>query len=121
MKTNYTEAQYRYALKRIEQLLPVVTDDVSTSAPEAIELGIMSDIVMAYEEEHYPIDKLSVGELIRMGLEESAKTPSELAAELGVPASRINDFVSGRGEPSLSQAGSICRTLHINPAIMLGV
>ena len=121
MKTNYTEEQYRYALKRIEQLLPVVTDEIPTTAPEAIELGIMSEIVIAYEEEHYPIDKLSIGELIRVGLEENDKTQSELAAELGVPISRINDFVSGRGEPSLSQAGSICRTLHINPAIMLGI
>lgn len=121
MKTKYTEEQYRYALNRIEELLPVVTDDVPTTDPSAIELSIMSDIVIDYEEEHYPLDELSAGDLIRIGLEESSKTQRELASELGVSPSRVNDFVNGRGEPSLSLAGKICQILNINPAIMLGV
>lgn len=121
MKTKYTEEQYRYALNRIEELLPVVTDDVPTTDLRAIELSIMSDIVIDYEEEHYPLDELSAGDLIRIGLEESSKTQRELASELGVSPSRVNDFVNGRGEPSLSLAGKICQILNINPAIMLGV
>lgn len=41
----------------LEELLPLVDDSKPASAPEAIELAIMSDFVIAYEKEHYPIGR----------------------------------------------------------------
>ena len=49
------EQQYRYALKRIDELLPLVTDDTPVTDPNMIELQQMSDIVIEYEKIHYPI------------------------------------------------------------------
>ena len=49
--------RYEYALRRVEELLPLVDDSKPASAPEAIELAIMSDFVIAYEKEHFPIGK----------------------------------------------------------------
>ncbi len=115
----YTEEQYQFALNRIEELLPVVTDETPKTDKNAIELAIMSDIVIAYEEEHYPLESLSVGELILIGLKEQNKTQKQLAEDLGISPSRISDFVNGRGEPSLSLAGKICRLLAIEPALIL--
>ena len=114
-----TEAQYQFALSRIEELLPMVGEDMSADDPKAVDLAMMSDIVIDYEESHYPIEKPSVAELITDGLKEMKLTQKELAKQLGVSTTRVNDFTSGRAEPSLSLAGSICRILKISPAAMM--
>lgn len=117
----FTQAQYRYALERIERLLPQVTDETPEDDPLALELAIVSEVVASYEEEHYPLNTLTVGELITYALKEEGKTQKELAEELGISTSRVSDFVNGRGEPSLKIAGHICQTLKIDPALLLGI
>ena len=116
-----TKEQYEYALEKIEQLLPVVDDNTPANDKNAIELSVMSDMVIAYEKEHYPIGKPSVSELIELYLEENKMTQKQLAYEIGVSPSRINDYVSGRSEPTLKNAGLLCRVLNIPPAAMLRV
>ena len=43
----------------------------------------------------------------------------QLASEIGVSPSRINDYVAGRSEPTLKIARLLCRVLDITPASML--
>lgn len=50
-----SEEQYQAALKRIEELLPLVTDETPSSDKNAIGLIEMSDIVEAYEKKNFPI------------------------------------------------------------------
>lgn len=50
-----TEKEYEAALKRINELLPLVTDDTPDCDPNLIELLKISDIVEEYEDEHFPI------------------------------------------------------------------
>lgn len=50
-----SKQQYEYAFNRIEDLLPLVTEETPTSDKNAIELTIVSDVVEAYEKIHYPI------------------------------------------------------------------
>lgn len=50
-----TEKEYEAALKRIDELLPLVTDDTPDSDPNLIELLKISDIVEKYEDVHFPI------------------------------------------------------------------
>lgn len=50
-----TEKEYEAALKRIDELLPLVSDDTPEDNPNLIELLKVSDIVKEYEDEHYPI------------------------------------------------------------------
>ena len=50
-----SKKQYEYALDRIEELLPLVTDETPADDKNAIELAIVSDVVEAYEKIHYPI------------------------------------------------------------------
>ncbi|MBD5258080.1 MAG: hypothetical protein HDS52_05275 [Barnesiella sp.] len=50
-----SEKQYEYALDRIEELLPLVSDETPSDDKNAIELAIVSDVVEAYEKIHYPI------------------------------------------------------------------
>ena len=115
-----TKEQYEFALSRIEELLPLVSDNTPTNDRHAIELTMMSDVVIDYEKEHFPIGKPTVAQLINLSLEEKKLSQKQLAAEIGVSASRISDFVSGRAEPTLKTARRLCTTLGISPAAMLG-
>ena len=114
-----TEEQYYFAQSRVEALLPKVDYATPLDNPKAIELMMMSDIVIEYEKEHFPIEKPTVAELIANGLKEAHLTQKQLAAELGVSPTRVNDFVSGKSEPNLKVAGRICQLLKIRPAAML--
>lgn len=116
-----TKQQYEYALNRIEELLPLVTDETPTTDTSSIELTIVSDIVEAYEKTHYPITKPTIGELIKLSIEEKGMTQRQLAEELGVSPSRVSDYISGRAEPTLRIARALCLILGIAPATMLGL
>lgn len=116
-----SKQQYEYALNRIEELLPLVTDETPASDTNAIELTIVSDVVEAYEKIHYPIAKPTIGELISLSIEEKGMTQKQLAKELGVSSSRVSDYISGRAEPTLRIARAICLILGISPAAMLGM
>lgn len=96
-----------------------MTDETPANAPEAIELALMSDIVEAYEKKHFSIGKPTVSELIELSLQEKNMSQKQLASEIGVSPSRINDYVAGRSEPTLKIARLLCRVLDITPAAML--
>ena len=121
MRKNMDQMRYEYALTRVEALLPLVGEDTPANDPAAMELAIMSVFVFAYEKEHYPLGKPTVAQLIQLSLEEKGMTQKELAREIGVSPTRINDYVSGRAEPTLKVARLVCTTLGIAPALLLGL
>lgn len=121
MRNAITKEQYEFATIRIEELMPLVDDNTPVNDKHAVELTLMSDIVIAYEEEHYPIGKPTVAELIALSLEENGMTQRQLAQEIGVSPSRVNDYIAGRSEPTLKIARLLCRILNIPPALMLGM
>ena len=113
--------RYEYALKRVEELLPLVKEDTPANDPLSMELAIMSDAVIAYEKEHYPIGKPTPAQIIQLSLEEKGMTQKQLAQAIGVSPSRINDYVTGRAEPTLRVARLLCTALGIAPALLLGM
>ena len=115
-----TKEQYEFALARVEELLPLVDDNTPANDRNAVELTIMSDIIIDYEKEHYPIGKPTVAQLIQISLDEKNMSQKQLADTIGVSPSRISDYVSGRAEPTLKIARMLCVTLGITPTAMLG-
>lgn len=63
-----SQEQYEFALARVEELLPLVNDNTPANDKNAIELSVMSDIVIAYEKEHFSIPKPTVAELLESSL-----------------------------------------------------
>ena len=116
--TNY---QYEYALARIEELLPLVNDNTPVNDKNAVELSVMADTVIAFEKEHFPIEKPTVSELIELSLEEKKMTQKQLANEIGISPSRVNDYISGRSDPTLKIARLLCQKLDIPPTAILGL
>ena len=53
-------------------------------------------------------------------LEEKGMSQKQLAIEIGISLSRVNDYIAGRSEPTWKIARLLCRILNIPPGAMLG-
>ena len=116
-----SEAAYRAALKRIDELLPLVNDNTPTDDKNYLELDMLSDMVEEYEDVHYPIGKPSLIDVIRLRLYEMGITQTKLAEMLGLSNARVSEIMNGKSEPSLKIGREISRQLNIDPAIVLGI
>ena len=87
--------QYECALNRIEELLPLMTDETPSDDKNAVELTLVSDVVEAYEKDYYLISKPTIGQLIGFYLEKLGMSKKELTMSIGVSQSRVSDYISG--------------------------
>ena len=55
IETIETEEQYQAAMARIEELLPLVTEDTPKDDIHSVELILLSNLVADYDEKNYPI------------------------------------------------------------------
>lgn len=58
-----SKEQYEFALNRIDELLPLITDETPANDRNAIELTLMSDIVESYEKKLFLSESLLFHEL----------------------------------------------------------
>ena len=91
------EAAYRAALKRIEELLPLVNDETPTDDSNYLELDMISDLVEEYEDVHYPIGKPSLIDVIKLRLYEMGINQTKLAEMLGLSTARVSEIMNGIG------------------------
>ena len=116
-----SEAAYRAALLRIEELLPLVNDNTPVDDPNYLELDMISDMVEEYEDVHYPISKPTLIEVIKLRLYEMGITQTKLAEMLGLSNARVSEILNGKSEPSLRIGRELSRQLNIDPAVVLGL
>ena len=115
------EAAYQAALKRIDELLPMVNDKTPTDDMNYLELDMLSDMVEEYEEVHYPIGKPSLVDIIKLRLYEMGINQTKLAELLGLSTARVSEIMNGKSEPSLKIGRELSLKLNIDPSIVLGV
>ena len=106
------EMAYRVALKRIDELLPLVHDDTPVTDKNYIELDMISDLVEEYEAVHYPINAPSLIEILKLRMYELGSTQAKLAEMLGISTSRVKEIMSGNGEPTLKTGREMSRKLN---------
>ncbi len=115
------EQQYRWALRRVEEILPKVTDETPLDDPYSIELDLLSGMVADYSDEHYSIGEPSLVDMLKLRMYEMGLTQVALSKLIGISPSRVCEYLSGKKEPTLRQARIISTKLNIDPSIVLGV
>ncbi|KKB53171.1 hypothetical protein HMPREF1212_01334 [Parabacteroides sp. HGS0025] len=119
MKEN--QAQYEWAVKRVEELLPLVDDNTPLNDPNSIELELLSNLVADYSEEHYALGEPTLVDVLKLRMYEMGLNQKSLSKLIGVSPSRLSDYISGKCEPTLKVAREINRKLNIDANIILGV
>ena len=115
------ELQYQSAMARIEELLKIVNNDTPVEDKDSVELVLLSELVADYEDVHYPIEKPTLTDVLKLRMYEMGLSQSSLAAMLGMNQSKISEIMSGKSEPTLKQARTMVIKLDVSPAIVLGV
>ena len=116
-----TMAQYDWAVKRVEELLPLVTDETPLDDSNSIELELLSNLVADYSEEHFALGEPTLVDVLKLRMYEMGLNQKSLAKLIGVSPSRLSDYISGKCEPTLKVAREISRKLNIDANIVLGV
>ncbi|MDR0582123.1 MAG: helix-turn-helix domain-containing protein [Prevotellaceae bacterium] len=120
MKIIGNKAEYEAIITRINELVEIVDDDTSQTDKHYIELDFLTDLVVAYEKEHYPIGKLSLPDVLKTRMHEMNLTQKSLARMLGISAPRVSEYLTGKTEPTLQVARKIHRELNIDANVILG-
>ena len=115
------QAQYEWAVKRVEELLPLVDDNTQLNDPNSIELELLSNLVADYSEEHYALGEPTLVDVLKLRMYEMGLNQKSLSKLIGVSPSRLSDYISGKCEPTLKVAREINRKLNIDANIILGV
>ncbi len=115
------KVQYEWAIKRVEELLPLVDDNTPLDDPNSIELELLSNLVADYSDEHFAIGEPTLVDVLKLRMYEMGLTQKALSSLIGVSPSRLSDSVSGKCEPTLKVAREMSRKLNIDANIVLGV
>ena len=81
------EMQYQVTLKRVEELMLTLPEDTPADDPRMVELTLLGNLVADYDEEHYPIGKPSLIDVIKLRMYEMGLTQAALAGKGNQPAS----------------------------------
>lgn len=115
------EQQYKWAVERVEELLPLVKDEPSEESKYGFELELLSNLVADYSDEHFQIGKPKLADVLRLRMYELGLSQKSLADMLGVSPSRVSNYLTGKCEPTLKVAKTISSQLNIDPSIVLGI
>ena len=87
--------------------------------PNLMELKRLSEIVEAYENEHYSIGTPSLKEVIELRMFEMKLKQKDLAEILGTSTSRISEYLNGKRDITMDIARALYKKLNIDSDIIL--
>lgn len=114
LKPVKTKADYKKALKTIDKLW-----NAKPNTPEGDVLEVLTILVEAYENEHYPIAPPSPIEAIRFRMEQGGLRKVDLAPFLG-GRNRVTEILNGRRNLTAKMIKQLYEGLGIPPESLLG-
>lgn len=116
-----TEKEYNAIVQRIEILLQNPDNIENQEAQGYIELNVLSNLVVDFEENHFPVKKPTLIETMKLRMYERGLNQKSVSELLGVSTSRVSEYLTGKSEPPLKIARNISQKLNIDPIIVLGI
>ena len=116
-----TEKEYDAIVRRVEELLKESDNIEKKDSTGYVELNVLSDLVADYEERNYPVKKPVLVDTLKLRMAEMGLNQKRLSELLGVSRSRVNEYLSGKSEPTLKVAREISIKMGIEASIVLGV
>jgi len=119
MKLIANKSEYEAIMARVDELVEIVDDNTPPTDKNYIELDFLTDLVVAYEKEHYPIGKPVLTDVLKSRMYEMNLTQKTLAEILGISAPRVSEYLTGKSEPTLQVARKMHQRLNIDANIIL--
>ena len=109
------ENQYEAALERIYRLMQ---KNIKPDTKESDELEVLSVLVKAYEEEHYPVPAPNPLDAIKFRLEQLNMSEGELSDIFGY-RSRKSEILSGKRKLNLAMIRKLTEKLQIPAEVLI--
>lgn len=106
-----TEKELDAATRAIHALI----DLEKLSDPERDYLDVLTDLVEAYEAEHYPDEPVSDADLLRYLLENKGVSQVDAAKGAGIAESTVSEVLSGRRMLNRKQIGKLANYFRVEP------
>ena len=113
LKPIKTEADYRAALKRLEEIF-----DAKLSTPESDELDILGLMVDDYENKYYPIEAPDPIEAIKIRMEEMHLKQVDLVPEIG-GKSRVSEILNRKRRLTVEMIRKLATRLNLSANLLI--
>lgn len=113
LKPIKTEADYRAALKRLEEIF-----DAQLGTPESDELDILGLMVDDYENKHYPIEAPDPIEAIKIRMEEMHLKQIDLIPEIG-GKSRVSEILNRKRRLTVDMIRKLAARLNLSANLLI--
>ena len=109
-----TKQDYDEALARVDALMGAPPESA-----EGRELDVLVDLVVAYEEKHFPMDYPSPAEAIEYCMEQQGLEPRDLVPLIGT-RTKVTEVLSGKRQITMPMARTLHENLDIPAESLLG-
>jgi len=113
LKPIKTDADYRAALKRLEEIF-----DAKLGTTESDELEILGLMVDDYEKKHYPIEAPDPIEAIKIRMEEMQLKQVDLISEIG-GKSRVSEILNRKRRLTVDMIRKLTTRLNISAKVLI--
>ena len=107
------EADYRAALKRLEEIF-----DAKLGSPESDELDILGLMVDDYENKYYPIDAPDPIEAIKIRMEEMNLKQVDLVPDIG-GKSRVSEILNRKRRLTVEMIRKLAKRLNLSASLLI--
>ena len=114
-----TISEYQEALKKIDELMLKVGNNLSYDNPEFVMLDRLSDLVADYEDENINIETPSLIDVVKLRMYEMGLKQTDLANTLQIPKARVSEYLRGKRDITLEVARKLHSELKIDGDIIL--
>ncbi len=108
-----TEADLDAATEVIHELI----DQDTRTAAEDDYLGVISDLVEAYESVHEPEPDVTDAGMLQFLMEMQGRTQTDVARGAKIAASTVSEVLSGKRTLNRAQIGKLARYFHVGPGV----
>jgi len=123
-----------FELVRAFPLAPIRDDDHLDAATEFLNnhvlrlemdegvgayLEVLSDLIEAFEDEHYPIRDAAPGEVLRLLMESNDLTQASLGKAVGISQSTISAILTGARRPTAQHIAKLSAYFNVGPGAFM--
>jgi len=106
-------------LDRATRVIDSLIDRPSLSSDEKDYLNVLSDLVETYEEEHYPIAKVSHARMVRHSMEAKGVNQTQVSQASAIANSTISAVLKGARQLTREHISHLANFFHVDPGVFI--
>jgi HTH-type transcriptional regulator / antitoxin HigA len=104
-------------LDRATAMMDTLSDRPKLTPEERDYWTVLAGLIEVYEDEHHPIPDAPPGDVLQLLIEARGMTQVQVAEDLGIPVSTLNEFIKGKRGINPRHMTLLGRYFHVPPTV----